>query len=137
MTNRISFTAFITKIIKNTSINYKKKKNYILKKEMYFSNELEIEGTIKIEENQLEESIEKINYLKLEEVFTKKEYYKAMKSLADKEKLVLYLSIIKKIPLKKIANLLKTNENNISKIKYRAKNKFLKNLEMAGDSNFE
>lgn len=128
--NRISFTAFIIKIIENTSNNYKKKLNYIWKREIQFTEKLETEGIIKSEKSQIIDEIsENINYLKLENVFTNKKYYNAMKKLESREKLVLYLIVIRKLPLKKVADILKTNENNISKIKYRAKNKFLKNLE--------
>lgn len=128
--NRISFTAFIIKIIENTSNNYKKKLNYIWKSEIQFTEKLETEGIIKSEKSQIIDEIsENINYLKLENVFTNKKYYNAMKKLESREKLVLYLIVIRKLPLKKVADILKTNENNISKIKYRAKNKFLKNLE--------
>lgn len=129
MTNRISFTSYIVEIIKNTAINYKKKKSYILSKEIQCLEQSEIAEKIIKEKNQLnDEEVEKINYKELEKIFTKKEYYNAMKNLDDREKHVLYLSEIKQLPLKKVAILLKTNANNISKIKYRAKIKFLKNL---------
>lgn len=129
MTSRISFTSYIIEIIKNTAINYKKKKSYIINKEIQFLENIEIEGEIINKENEInDEDLEKINYQELERIFTKKEYYNAMKKLEDREKLVLYLSVIKQFPLKKVAILLKTNANNISKIKYRAKNKFLKNI---------
>ena len=129
MKNRISFTSYIVEIIKNTAINYKKKKSYILNKEIQCLEQSEIAEKVIKEENQLNgEEVEKINYKELEKIFTKKEYYNAMKNLEDREKQVLYLSEIKQLPLKKVAILLKTNANNISKIKYRAKNKFLNNL---------
>lgn len=130
MSNKITFTAFIVKIIKNTSNNYKKKMSYISKRETQITEKLVVEGVIKNVEIQIDdENLENINYVTLEKIFTKKEYYDAMKKLENREKLVLYLTAIKELPLKKVAIMLKTNENNISKIKYRAKNKFLKNLE--------
>lgn len=136
MSNKISFTAFIVKIIKNTSNNYKKKMNYISKREIQITENLGIERVIKNAEIQIDdEALEKIEYLTLEKIFTRKEYYDAMKKLENREKLVLYLTAIRELPLKRVAIMLKTNENNISKIKYRAKNKFLKNLEIEGDAN--
>ena len=129
MTNRISFTSYIVEIIKNTAINYKKKERYILNKEIQSLEKTEInEDIISVENEIKDEEVERINYQELEKIFTKKEYYNAMKWLRDKEKLVLYLNVIKQLSLETIAILLNTNANNISKIKYRAKNKFLKNL---------
>ena len=129
MTNRISFTSYIVEIIKNTAINYKKKKSYILNKEIQSLEKAKIDGEIISIGNEIkDEEVERINYQELEKIFTKKEYYNAMKWLQDKEKLVLYLNVIKQLSLETIAILLNTNANNISKIKYRAKNKFLQNL---------
>jgi len=128
MINKISFTSYIVATIKNTAINYKKKKSYILNKEIQCLEQSEIAEKIIKEDQIRDEEIEKINYKELEKIFTKKEYYNAMENLEDREKQVLYLSEIKQLPLKKVAILLKTNANNISKIKYRAKIKFLKNL---------
>ena len=128
MNNRISFTSYIVEIIKNTAINYKKKRSYILNKEIQSSEKNEIEEIICIENEIKDEEVERINYQELEKIFTKKEYYNAMKWLRDREKLVLYLNVIKQLSLETIAILLNTNVNNISKIKYRAKNKLLNNL---------
>ena len=124
MNSRISFTSYIVEIIKNTAINYKKKRSYILNKEIQSSEKNEIEEIICIENEIKDEEVERINYQELEKIFTKKEYYNAMKWLRDREKLVLYLNVIKQLSLETIAILLNTNVNNISKIKYRAKNKF-------------
>ena len=130
MTNRISFTSYIVEIIKNTAINYKKKKSYILNKEIQSLEKAKIDEEIISIENEMKyDEVERINYQELEKIFTKKEYYNAMKWLRDKEKLVLYLNVIKQLSLETIAILLNTNANNISKIKYRAKKKFLKNLD--------
>lgn len=129
MTNRISFTSYIVEIIKNTAINYKKKKSYILNKEIQSLDKAKIDEEIISIGNEIkDDEVERINYQELEKIFTKKEYYNAMKWLRDKEKLVLYLNVIKQLSLETVAILLNTNSNNISKIKYRAKNKFLKNL---------
>ena len=120
---RISFTSYINKIIKNTAINYKKQKANIIKKEIQFSYKSEIEEELMETKKDIKiEEVEKIYYQELEKVFTQKEYYDAMKVLKDKEKYVLYLSIVKQLSLKTIAILLNTNENNVSKIKHRAKN---------------
>ena len=124
---RNSFTSFINKVIENTAINYKKKLANKSKNEIHLSDDLEISGIVK-NTSIADTFVEDVNYLELEKVFTNVEYSNSMKKLTDKEKLVLYLTVIEEQPLKKVANLLGTTEDNISKIKYRAKNKFLKYL---------
>lgn len=124
---RNSFTSFINKVIENTAINYKNKLANRSKNEIYLSDDLEISGIVK-NTNIADTFVEDVNYLELEKVFTNVEYSNSMKKLTDREKLVLYLTIIEEQPLKKVANVLGTTEDNISKIKYRAKNKFLKYL---------
>lgn len=125
---RISFTSFISRVIENTALNYKKKLNYISNREIHLSEEMEIGGIIKDTNNVMDSLIEDIDYLQLEKVFNNEEYSYAMKQLNDREKFVLYLTVIEEQPLKNVANMLGTTEDNVSKIKYRAKNKFLKYL---------
>lgn len=121
---KAKFTSFIVKVIENSAINYKKKLVYITKKEIYFTKELERTGNIN--NNTLEALDEKINYINLENVFTNDKHFLAMKRLNNKEKLVLYLTVIEELSLRKVAQLLDTTEDNVGMIKYRAKNKFKK-----------
>ena len=114
---RNSFTAFINKVIENTAINYKKKLANKSKNEIYLSDDLEISGILK-NTSIADTFVEDVNYLELEKVFTNVEYSNSMKKLTDREKLVLYLTVIEEKPLKKVANLLGTTEDNISKIKF-------------------
>ena len=121
---KANFTSYIQKVIINEAINYKKKVTYIANKEIHLSEELEL--TERIEHADI--LVEEIDYTRLEDIFTNEDYFYAMKKLSYREKLVLYLTTIKDDSLKGVADLLGTSENNISKIKYRAKNKFLNNL---------
>ena len=131
MNNRACFTAFILRMIKNESINYKKHQSYINKIEEQFSDENNLGiQLIDLQFYLSEDKFETINYETLERVFSQKKYYNAMKKLKKIEKLILYLTILEQQPIKKIAHFLHTNENNISKIKHRAKNKFIKNIEL-------
>lgn len=126
---RISFTSFITKVIRNTAINYKRKINYISAKEMQIEEDIESLDILKSSSNYIIDTlVEDINYMQLEKVFTSDKYSNAMRNLNDREKFVLYLTVIEELPLKVVANMLKITEDNVSKIKYRAKNKFLNNL---------
>ena len=124
---KAKFTSFIVKVIENSAINYKKKLTYITKREIYFTKELEATGHIN--NNTLETLDEKINYINLENVFTNDKHFCAMKRLNNKEKLVLYLTVIEELSLRKVAQLLDTTEDNVGMIKYRAKNKFKKYFE--------
>lgn len=131
---RASFTSFISKVIENTAINYKRKLNYISKREIHLSEEMEIGEIIKSSNSNVADTlIEEIDYLELEKVFNNEEYANAMKQLNDREKLVLYLTIIEEISIKKVAIMLDTTEDNVSVIKYRSKNKFLKYLRKGGN----
>lgn len=121
---KAKFTSFIVKVIENSSINYKKKLAYTTKREIYLTKELE--ATVHINNNTLDE---KINYINLENVFTNDKHFCAMKRLNNKEKLVLYLTVIEELSLRKVAQLLDTTEDNVGMIKYRAKNKFKKYFE--------
>lgn len=120
---RNSFTSFISKIIINTSINYKRKITYINKRE----EELK-ESFTDINNDILDTFVEEVNYLQLEKVFSNAKYTNAMSKLTDREKLILYLIVIEEKSVKDVAKILKLSENNVTIIKYRAKNKFLKNL---------
>lgn len=120
---RNSFTSFISKIIINTSINYKRKITYINKRE----EELK-ENFTDINNDILDTFVEEVNYLQLEKVFSNTKYTDAMSKLTDREKLILYLIVIDEKSVKDVAKILKLSENNVTIIKYRAKNKFLKNL---------
>ena len=94
---KAKFTSFIVRVIENSAINYKKKLAYITKKEIYFTKELEKTGNIN--NNTLEALDEKINYINLENVFTNDKHFLAMKRLNNKEKLVLYLTVIEELSL--------------------------------------
>lgn len=124
---KAKFSNYIEKVIKNTSINYFKKKKHIL------NTELDI---IEIEDVPLSENdngaiflLEKdVSHSNLEELFTNKEYYLAMKDLTDRQKLVLYLFIIQSLSVKEIAKIVNISENSVKVTKNQAIKKFLENL---------
>ena len=63
----------------------------------------------------------------MEEFFTNEKYYRAMKNLKDKEKLVLFLTIIEERTEKEASVIINTSRENISKIKLKAIKNFLNN----------
>lgn len=120
------FIAFINTIIKNTARNYYKKENRIKVNEISME---EISETFLSCNNDEDVFYYSINEdIKLENIFTDKKYYEAMRKLTDREKLVLKLSILEEMSAKNISKKVNISEELVWKIKSRAISKFLKNL---------
>jgi len=126
---RNEFTAFIKTVIENTAINYKRKLLKTLEKEISIEN-FEI---LPIELLSCDDSSflleHGVKYTNIEDLFTDEKYYKAMKKLSDREKQVLFLSIVEEQRTEQIAKMLNTAKENIWNIKSRAIRNFLNNLE--------
>lgn len=124
---KYKFTKYINTIIKNTSINYFKKQKYIKQKELELieldnvSSSYKDDGTIFLCENT-------VSHKKLEDLFSNEEHYKAMKSLTDRQKLVLYLTILEKLSFESIAEILNIDVVTVRTTLYKAKKAFNKNL---------
>jgi len=69
-----------------------------------------------------------ITYADIENLFANEKYYRAMKRLSDREKLVLYLTVIEEKKAEQVAETMNTTTENIRKIKSRAIKNFLQNL---------
>lgn len=124
---KYKFTKYINTIIKNTSINYFKKQKYIKQKELELieldnvSLSYKDDGTIFLCENT-------VSHKKLEDLFSNEEHYKAMKTLTDRQKLVLYLTILEKFSYESIAEMLNIDVVTVRTTLYKAKKTFKKNL---------
>jgi len=68
-----------------------------------------------------------ITYSNIENLFTDKNHYTAMQKLTDKEKLVLYLTVIEEKTAEEVAETMNTTKENIRMIKSRAIKNFLHN----------
>ena len=123
-----SFTNFIVKLIINASKDYKKSMFKKSISEIPMSSELETRVSLSINDKGIFCPFEdNIPYNKLENYLQNKNYYCAMKSLSDRQKHILYLSIVEQLSIKDISKLLKITENNVSKTKTLAIKTFLKN----------
>ena len=69
-----------------------------------------------------------VTYENIENLFANEKYYRAMKRLSDKEKLVLYLTVIEERKAEQVAKTMNATKENIRKIKSRAIKNFLQNL---------
>jgi len=122
---RIEFTAYMKAVIQNTSTDYKRKLLKTIEHEISVSDFSSLpqellsydDGSFLLEKD--------ITYSNIENLFTSEKYYRAMKKLSDKEKLVLYLTIIKEKTAGEVAEIMNTTKENVWKIKSRAIKKFL------------
>jgi len=122
---RIEFTAYIKAVIQNSSTDYKRK---LLKS---IEHEISVADLSSLPQELLSYDdssflLEKdITYSNIENLFTNEKYYRAMKKLSDKEKLVLFLTVIKEKKADEIAEIMNITKDNVWKIKSRAIKKFL------------
>ncbi len=124
---KASFTKYINLVIRNTAINYFKKKRYRQSKETNLNEIINVplsendDGTIFLSKNE-------ISYSDLEKIFSNHDYFNAMKSLTNKQKLVLYLTAVENYSSVEIAKILNISETTVRTTLYKAKEKFKKNL---------
>ena len=69
-----------------------------------------------------------ISYKNLENLFSNKDYYKAMCKITDRQKLVLYLNVIENMSFKNISEILNINEITVRTTLTKAKKVFKDNL---------
>lgn len=72
---------------------------------------------------------EKVDYKRLEEIFTNDIYYKAMKEIPLKEKYAIYLVVLDGCDLEKACSEMKVSRKEIIEIKTKGINRFKKNIE--------
>ena len=122
------FTSYIKAVIQNSSTDYKRKLLKTITKEISVSEFTSLpkellsydDGSFLLEKD--------VSHSNIENLFTNEKYYKAMKKLTDKEKLVLFLTVIEENKAETVAKIMNTTKENIWKIKSRAIKTFLYNL---------
>lgn len=72
--------------------------------------------------------MEKVDYKRLEEIFTNEIYYKAMKKLPLREKHAIYLVIFDSNDLEKVCSEMKLSKTEIIEIKTKGINRFKENV---------
>jgi len=128
---RASFTNYISRVIKNTAIDYfkkeqKKKENiisiYAIDESICVSQETDETGVLFFMEEL------KKDYSNLEIIFQEEKYYNAMKDLKTIQKQVLYYSILEKYSAEQVSKILDVSIDNVYQLKKRAIEKFIANL---------
>jgi len=125
---RNEFTAYIKAVIQNAATDYKRKLLKSIEHEISVSDFSSLpkellsydDGSFLLEKD--------ITYSNIEKLFANEKYYRAMKMLSDKEKLILYLCIIEEKKTDEVAEIMNITKNNVWKIKSRAIKNFLNNL---------
>ena len=125
---QISFTAYIKAVIKNASTDYKRKLVKSIEREISVSDYSSIPQELLSYDDSSFLMEKDVTASNIENLFTDEKYYRAMKRLSDKEKLVLFLMVIEEQRAEQVAKMLNTTKENIWKIKSRAIKKFLNNL---------
>ena len=121
------FSKFIVKLIKDSSIDFKRKMFSVENKELNIDNYNET-SLFQIEWNDDVFSMDKIKAENIENVFDKDSaYYLIVKKLSKLQKEIFYKEAFEDKKINEIARELNTSENTISSIKSQIKKKF-KNL---------
>ena len=126
---KIEFTAYIKAVIQNSATDYKRKLLKSIEHEISVADFTSLPKALLSNNDDSAFLLEKdITYSNIEDLFTDEKYYRAMKRLSDREKLVLYLTIIEENKAEQVAKVMNTTKENIWQIKSRAIKNFLHNL---------
>ena len=122
------FTAYIKTVIQNSSTDYKRKFLKTVNNEISVAEFTSLKKELFTYDDSSFLFEKDITYANIENLFTNEKHYRAMKKLSDKEKLVLFLTIIEEKQAEQVADIMNTTKENIRKIKSRAIKNFLNNL---------
>ena len=122
------FTAYIKAVIQNSSTDYKRKLLKSIENEISVADFSSLPKALLSYDNSAFLFEKDITYSNIETLFTNEKYYRAMKRLSDREKLVLFLTIIEEMKAEQVAVIINTTKENIWQIKSRAIKNFLHNL---------
>jgi len=125
---RNEFTAYIKAVIQNSSTDYKRKLLRTIEKEISIADFENVpQELLSCDDSSF--LLEKdVTYANLEMLFTNEKYYNAMKKLTDKEKLILFLTVIEEKKAEEIAQIMNVTKDNVWQIKSRAIKNFLHHL---------
>lgn len=123
---RNEFTAYVQKVIRESSIDYVRKISRITKHEKVVADFIELpESLLSVDDSDF--FVEKnISYANIETVFTSEKHYRAMKMLSDNEKLVIFLTVIEDKSAGQVADIMHTSKNTVWNLKSKAIKKFKK-----------
>ena len=131
---RAEFTAFAKTVITNARIDHKRKILKTIKHEISYSDFSAIpQELLSYDEQSLcgDSSFllgENSKHSNIERIFTNEKYYETAKAFTDREKLVLYLTVIEDKSAEEVSVIMNTTKENVWKIKSRAIKRFIQNL---------
>ena len=125
---KIEFTAYIKTVIQNSATDYKRKLLRTIKNEISVDDFTSLPKALLSCDDGAFSQENDISYGDIEKLFANEKYYRAMKRLSDKEKLVLFLTVIEGQTAEQAAEIMNTTKDNIWQIKSRAIKKFLNSL---------
>ena len=127
---KASFTNYINKVIKNSSINFKKKKRKLEETEVEYYNQI-IED-MSFSHNQyisfFDDFEKDYQYDQLENYISNTELHNIIKNLSNFQKQILYYKYIKDYDYDQIALIMKKSESNIRNMRSRIIKKIKNNL---------
>ena len=127
---KASFTNYINKVIKNSSINFKKKKRKLEETEVEYDNQI-IEDMSFSHNKYISffDYFEKdYQYDQLENYISNTELHNIIKNLSNFQKQILYYKYIKDYDYDQIALIMKKSESNIRNMRSRIIKKIKNNL---------
>lgn len=127
---KASFTNYINKVIKNSSINFKKKKRKLEETEVEYDNQI-IEDMPFSHNKYISffDDFEKdYQYDQLENYISNTELHNIIKNLSNFQKQILYYKYIKDYDYDQIALIMKKSESNIRNMRSRIIKKIKNNL---------
>ena len=127
---KASFTNYINKVIKNSSINFKKKKRKLEETEVEYDNQI-IEDMSFSNNKYISffDDFEKdYQYDQLENYISNTELHNIIKNLSNFQKQILYYKYIKDYDYDQIALIMKKSESNIRNMRSRIIKKIKNNL---------
>lgn len=113
---------YMKKSICNARINYLKHQEFIESKEQY----LDDEEWLKLSDK---DSCDHFFVTEIEEYFEDEKIIRAFKGLTDLQKRIMYLNVVKQIPMSSIGKFLKVSTKSVEKTKLRALRRLRKYLE--------
>jgi RNA polymerase sigma factor (sigma-70 family) len=126
---RNEFTAYMKAVIRHSATDYKRKVIKSIEREISVADFTSVPELLSHDDSSFLFAEEKdITYANIEKLFVNEKYYRAMKRLSGREKLVLFLTIVEEKRAEQVAEIMNTTKENIKMIKSRAIKHFLNNL---------
>lgn len=127
---KITFLSYFKQSLYNASVDYKRKQIKSKSNETSLDDSFDFKSLSRsCDDDFLFLSDSLVTYDKLEKLFSNKKCYQSMKTLNERQKQVLYLTVVKQLPTEIVSTMTGLTKDNIRKTKERAIKTFIKNYE--------